>query len=64
MSSTAMTTAAVAIACLMIGTWVVSLALKNASIVDIVWGLGFVIVAWAVSPASTGMPAARRCSSR
>ena len=32
----------------MIGTWLVSLALKNASIVDIVWGLGFVLVAWAV----------------
>ena len=32
----------------MIGTWLVSLALKNASIVDITWGLGFVIVAWAV----------------
>ena len=43
-----MTTAALAIACLMIGTWLVSLALKNASIVDITWGLGFVLVAWAV----------------
>ena len=35
-----------AIAVLMLGTWLVSLALKNASIVDIVWGLGFVLVAW------------------
>ncbi len=26
--------------------WLVSLALKNASIVDIFWGLGFVVVAW------------------
>jgi steroid 5-alpha reductase family enzyme len=26
--------------------WLLSLALKNASIVDIFWGLGFVVVAW------------------
>lgn len=43
-----MTTAALAIAALMIAMWLLSLALKNASIVDIGWGLGFVIVAWAV----------------
>ena len=47
-ASTAMISAAVAIAILMIGTWVISVALKNASIVDIVWGLGFVVVAWVV----------------
>ncbi len=35
-----------AIAVLMIGTWVVSVRLRNASIVDIVWGAGFVLVAW------------------
>jgi steroid 5-alpha reductase family enzyme len=46
--ATAMTTAAIAILALMIITWLVSLVLKNASIVDIVWGLGFVLVAWAV----------------
>lgn len=45
---TALATAAVTIAVLMVGTWLVSLPLKNASIVDIVWGLGFVAVAWAV----------------
>ena len=38
--------AAVAIAALMVGTWLVSLVLRNASIVDITWGLGFVVVAW------------------
>ncbi len=27
--------------------WLVSLILKNASIVDIFWGTGFVVVAWA-----------------
>ena len=38
--------AAVAVAVLMVGTWLVSLVLRNASIVDITWGLGFVVVAW------------------
>lgn len=37
---------AVGIAGLMIGTWIVSLAVADASIVDIVWGPGFVVVAW------------------
>ena len=49
MSSTAMSTAALTIAVLMLGTWVVSLVVKNASIVDVVWGLGFVAVAWMVA---------------
>jgi steroid 5-alpha reductase family enzyme len=31
---------------LMIILWLISLILKNASIVDIFWGIGFVIVAW------------------
>jgi steroid 5-alpha reductase family enzyme len=48
MTSTAMVTAAVAIAAFMIAMWLLSLVLKNASIVDIGWGIGFVIVAWAV----------------
>jgi steroid 5-alpha reductase family enzyme len=46
--TTALTTAGLTILVLMIGTWLLSLALKNASIVDIVWGFGFVCVAWAV----------------
>ncbi|MGA1648784.1 MAG: DUF1295 domain-containing protein [Ilumatobacteraceae bacterium] len=37
---------AVAIAVLMVSTWLLSVIVKNASIVDIVWGLGFVVVAW------------------
>jgi steroid 5-alpha reductase family enzyme len=36
---------AAGIAALMLGTWVLSLLLRNASIVDIIWGLGFVLVA-------------------
>ncbi len=47
-TATAMVGAAVAIAMLMIATWAVSVTLVNASIVDIVWGLGFVTVAWVV----------------
>jgi steroid 5-alpha reductase family enzyme len=43
-----MVTAAIAIAALMVGMWVLSLVLKNASIVDIGWGIGFVVVAWSV----------------
>ena len=42
----AMLTAAITIAVVMVATWVVSVVIKNASIVDIVWGLGFVAVAW------------------
>jgi steroid 5-alpha reductase family enzyme len=37
---------ALAITVLMVGTWLVSLRLENVSIVDIVWGAGFVLVAW------------------
>lgn len=47
-AATAMVTAAVTITAVMVATWLVSLPLRNASIVDIVWGLGFVAVAWAV----------------
>lgn len=48
MSSSAdvMIASAIAIAILMFSTWVISVAVKNASIVDIVWGLGFVLVGW------------------
>jgi len=45
---TAMLAAAITIVVLMLTTWVVSVVIKNASIVDIVWGLGFVLVAWTV----------------
>jgi steroid 5-alpha reductase family enzyme len=47
-AGTALLSAAIAIAVLMLGTWLLSLLLRNASIVDIVWGLGFVVVAWVV----------------
>ena len=38
---------AVLAAALMVTLWLVSLPLKNASIVDIAWGPGFAIIAWA-----------------
>jgi steroid 5-alpha reductase family enzyme len=41
-------TSATTIALLMLVTWLVSGIVRNASIVDLVWGLGFVLVAWAV----------------
>lgn len=44
--------AALVIGLLMLATWVVSVIINDASIVDIVWGLGFVIVTWATYPAS------------
>ena len=45
---TAMLASAIAIITVMLTTWVISVMIKNASIVDIVWGLGFVVVAWTV----------------
>ena len=54
-------TAGATIAALMLLTWVVSGIVKNASIVDLIWGLGFVLVAWAVflrHPPETGIASA------
>jgi steroid 5-alpha reductase family enzyme len=48
MTGTAMSSAALAIVVLMLATWVLSVVVHNASIVDVVWGLGFVVVAWVV----------------
>jgi steroid 5-alpha reductase family enzyme len=52
----AMISAAVAITILMLVTWVISLLVRNASIVDVVWGLGFVVVAWVVRIRVDGLP--------
>jgi steroid 5-alpha reductase family enzyme len=48
-----------AIAVLMVGTWLVSIPLRNVSIVDIVWGLGFVVVAWVAYVVGDGVPERR-----
>ena len=45
----AMLVAAITILCIMVATWMLSLVLKNASIVDIVWGLGFAITSWVLA---------------
>ncbi len=37
---------AVVVAALMLLTWLLSIAVRNVSIVDIVWGLGFILIAW------------------
>jgi steroid 5-alpha reductase family enzyme len=45
-----------AVVAMMLALWVVSLVIANASIVDIFWGLGFVLVTWvsvAVTPAES-----------
>lgn len=45
----AMTVAAITIAVLMVSTWFLSLVIKNASIVDIMWGLGFAVTSWVLA---------------
>lgn len=45
----AMLVAAVTIFIIMFSTWVISLVVKNASIVDIVWGAGFAITSWVLA---------------
>ena len=49
MNTSVLLWSAVAILVLMVGTWLVSLPLKNASIVDPIWPLGFVLVGWAAA---------------
>jgi steroid 5-alpha reductase family enzyme len=43
-----------AVLALLIAAWLVSLALRDVSIVDIAWGLGFVVVAWVVFASGDG----------
>jgi steroid 5-alpha reductase family enzyme len=47
-AATALLFGAAAVAALMFVTWLVSVAVRDASIVDPVWGAGFVLVAWVV----------------
>ncbi|HSL59362.1 MAG TPA: DUF1295 domain-containing protein [Acidimicrobiales bacterium] len=44
-----------AIAVLMLVVWLLSVVLRDASIVDIVWGLGFVVVAWVTYAVGEGV---------
>jgi steroid 5-alpha reductase family enzyme len=45
---------ALAVAAVMLTTWLVSLPLRNASIVDPVWSLGFVVIGWVSAFAGHG----------
>lgn len=45
---------ALAIATMMLTVWAISVAIRDASIVDVVWGPGFVVVAWAAFLTSEG----------
>ena len=46
MTGTVMLASAAALLALFAAIWLVSVAVHDASIVDIFWGLGFVVVAW------------------
>lgn len=52
-------TTVAAVGGLMLTVWLISLPLRDVSIVDIAWGLGFVLIAW-VALAVTGPPSERR----
>ena len=54
----AMAVAAITIVVIMVATWLLSLAIKNASIVDIVWGLGFAVTSWVLALTIEGESAA------
>lgn len=47
---------AVAVVVVMVGVWAISVAIKDASIVDIAWGAGFVVVAWVAFFVGDGLP--------
>ena len=57
MTGEVMLAAVGAIVVLMLVTWLASLWLRDASIVDPVWPLGFVVVAWVVRAVADGDPA-------
>ncbi|HTO06920.1 MAG TPA: DUF1295 domain-containing protein [Myxococcota bacterium] len=50
---------ALGVTALMFGTWLVSLSRRDASIVDVVWGLGFAAIGKASSFLADGVPARR-----
>lgn len=52
--STTMLASAAALAALMLAAWLLSLRLRDVSIVDPVWGLGFVLVGWIACASAAG----------
>jgi steroid 5-alpha reductase family enzyme len=47
-------TTALVLLCVMVGLWLISLAIHDSSIVDIFWGPGFVLVIWVVFALTPG----------
>ncbi len=47
--------AAVVVVLVMVAGWLLSLARRDASIADVIWGLGFVIVAWVAAGVGDGL---------
>ena len=45
-TTTLMADSALAVAILMLSVWSVSLVVRDVSIIDLVWGVGFVLIAW------------------
>jgi steroid 5-alpha reductase family enzyme len=52
--ATTMALSAGALLVMMVATWGLSLALRDVSIVDVAWGLGFVLVAWLAAATGDG----------
>jgi steroid 5-alpha reductase family enzyme len=48
---------AVAVLVLVVSVWVLSVRLRDASIVDIIWGFGFVVIAWVARATADGVSA-------
>jgi steroid 5-alpha reductase family enzyme len=48
-----------AVVALFLGLWLISLKLRDASIVDMVWGAGFVVIAWIAYFIGGGVPSRR-----
>jgi steroid 5-alpha reductase family enzyme len=55
-----MVASAAAIAAMMLALWAVSLARRDASIVDLFWGPGFALVAWIGLAVGDGAPSRQR----
>jgi steroid 5-alpha reductase family enzyme len=57
MTGSVLLASAISIAAVMVSTWVLSVVWRDASIVDPVWPLGFVVVAWVARAVGDGDPA-------
>jgi steroid 5-alpha reductase family enzyme len=55
--ATVMLASGAVVTALMLFTWLLSILLRDASIVDVAWGLGFVLIAWVVFALADGSSA-------